>query len=248
VSIKIDVQGMLGDLDIVQRSQLPYATSRAMSDLRPAMQQGFTRKVQAGELFREHVPYTENSGKTTKVTQQRNGGNIEYRFSFYITDDREKQDPSKYLFPIETGTEYFKMAFNRGFEKIKPAGYKSPQILLPNLNSPAVKLNDYGNMKPAQYRTILKYFDNKANNVVTKRKPINSYFFVPRDDNYGGSRHLPAGIYLSNGPKKKPTQMFFVLDNPPQMPKTWSLSDVANELIDNAAPFIFDTWLERAMK
>lgn len=235
MEIRFDVEDLLGELTTWQKTQLPYATSRGMSDLRPALTNGLRDRIKNGRIFNKHVPLTDLSPLASPVVERRLGSDIEYSFQFFIRDQADKGTaPAVYLHPTMTGTKVYRTKF-----------YKSPQIrniindnqyLIPTPGSSAVRLNVHGNMMPSQYRVIMDKLSAEKQNGIR-------YFFAKP-----GQSALAPGIYQVKNKKSAPVQAMFFVNQTPSVPRIWSFWDQTNQIFDSTAGFVLDGWLTKAMQ
>lgn len=183
--IEFDLKGILHELDVLEKVQLPYAANRALKDF------GFYAKRFLGEEMRKEfdnpVPFTTRSPYFKM-------GDMEV--SVGISDWAPKgRSPAEYLEPMirEPGVGRKQQRVTRFAGALQRQGitYGIPS---PNRQAAAAILNQFGNIRPSQYTQALGGLG--ALSMAGASRNRNGRWFVIQPDSQS---HLSPGIYRAKG-------------------------------------------------
>lgn len=239
--VDFDVNAILGELDLFQRKELPYAAGQALKQAAYQIAKRYLPQDMK-DVFDRPVPRTLSS--------------IKYEVkgltaTFTIRDDRSKgQGVAEYLYPVSTDDSIGKKAalttrFTRGLRK---AGViDSGRWAVPFMEGRGVRVSTAsGNMSPGQYQQVLS--------TITGGKPRMAdgyrHFSIP-DNRWRGSRQgkvsgLPEGVYRVKG--SNDVQLLFTYAR--QQPKTKAIFDFPLFITQHAEdilPSLLSKSLQRAM-
>jgi len=254
MAIKFDAEELIGKLDAVRATQLPYAASRALGQL------GWELKSKAWpaystRVFDNPVPFTTGAGATGGLLYKHERGTS----TLTISLDRpapKGQDPARYLAPTETGGSIYITRFSRAVKArgFMPSNfsYAAPWI---GGGGFAGEVNQYGNVKASYYQSVLAGLERGSTPQLTKsgrrsRARYASYRFLSAPNARTGNRktqHLPPGIYRAKG-KQELNLLFRYLQEPPIVPQVWSFEQFAEEETQRLLPGILSKALEEALR
>ena len=148
ISVKFDTQSIIDQLDLIRLKQLPFATSLAINNTLKLIKLAEEREIL--DVFDRPTPYVQNSLFIKPSTKQTLTGEVK------LKDVTFKGNPATRIFKasIEGGERKMK-AYEKllNLKGILPNGY----VTVPG---DAADIDQYGNVKPAQIRQILSYFQS----------------------------------------------------------------------------------------
>jgi hypothetical protein len=186
MAIEFDVENLIGKVDAITATQLPYAGSRAMNQL------GWQLKSEAWPVFAKQrfdrpVPFTESA-----LRYKHEKGSLSLLVEFN-TEAPKGQDPARYLFPTSTGSSIYITRFTKALRQkgIIPSSY----VAIPNTRGRALagEINQYGNVKTAPLGT-----EHARNTVTTgfSRCPTTGSRSVPGSTSSQVSIEQKAGLWM----------------------------------------------------
>ena len=239
MAIHFDVEDLIGKVDAITATQLPYAGSRAMFQLANILRtEAWPAYAQVN--FEKPVPLT-----TSGLIAKADGLRVELSFD---RPAKGGQDPARYLSPVQDGGEIYVTRFTRALTRkgIKPATYKYAK---PNTGSlgMAGEINEYGNVRNSFYTAVLKALDRKPGAKTRSKYGDSRFFSVP--DGRRPSRQnqrLKPGIYRAKGPVL--SQIFSYEENLPTVSKRWDFEEFADISTKELLPNILRKTLDEAMR
>ena len=223
-NIEWDVEKLIGDLNVIEKVQIPYAAERALNQWAYA----FAKKELPREMrdaFNNPVPRTTSSaGYEVKGLEAR----------IYIKDIQDKgQSAASYLYPVSTeDSRAAKPALDTRFVKFLrglPDGSKgrtrriTPNTYaIPNFESPAIRLNQYGNVSPGQYSSIVTGLSNQSGQSGGYR-----YLSIPP----GSRSNLSPGVYRVKG-RDNPQNLFNYTTKQPRVQPNFDMRLYAEDFAD----------------
>lgn len=246
MAIHFDVEDLIGKVDAITATQLPYAGSRAMNQL------GWKLKTEAWPefartTFESHVPFTTGGAGVKgglRYVHERGSLSLEINLNH---DAPGGQDPSRYLFPTSLGSsgDIYITRFSR---LLRSKQYlDSNRAAVPAYGNPVLNEDLVNGRLPGSFYKQLR--DRVVLNEGKKTLKGNRYFIVK--DNDSGSRvsHLRSrpGIYrvkTSGGPPSR----IFAFTDPPSVRQKWSLEDFANKATEKHLPALLRKALDDAMR
>ena len=220
MAIKHSLDGLIADLDALQKSALPDACRKALYETGPHMRAFHAREMQA--MFRDPVPFTLRSVRY-QVDPQR------LSLTLSISEDGTLgQTPSDYLGPVfRDGASSRGTALRTRFvRQLERAGQISPgTFLVPNTRAKFAQTRR-GRMSQQIYQTALSQL---RGNIYAPKQPKagERYFAV----DVTSKSPLKPGIYRAKGDQI--SQLFALLDSPPSVPRIYPWLDLTvDEAID----------------
>jgi len=241
MSINFDAEELVGKLNILERSQLPYAGRRAMFQLANILRtEAWPAYAQVN--FENPVPYTTNG-----LIAKADGLTVTLSFDRLT---KGGQDPARYLSPVQDGGAIYVTRFSRALNTrgIKPAAYKYAS---PNTGSlgMAGEINQYGNVKSGFYQSVLAALNRKPGSK-TKSKYGDSQFFSVPDGRPGRAnrpnQRLKPGIYRRKGSLL--SQIFSYEEELPSVSKRWDFEEFADISAKEALPRLLKKALDEALR
>jgi len=256
MAIKFDAEELIGKLDAVRATQLPYAASRAMDQL------GWELKSKAWPAFSlrtfntvNPVPFTTGNGGVGGLLYKHERGSS----TLTISLDRpapKGQDPARYLAPSESGGPIYITRFTRalGYRGIKPSNYTYAAPVIDS-GGFAGEINEYGRVRNSYYKSILAGLDRGMSPAETKsgnrsRSKYTGYRFFSVPDASrprSGSQHLAPGIYRAKG-RSELQLLFLYLNKVPTVASKWSFEEFAEQETQRLLPGILSKALEEALR
>jgi len=235
-SIKWDVEDLIGKIDIVQKSHIPYAGAQAMKRFAYLFsKQQVPKEMQ--DAFRSPVPLTLKS-----VNYTADG----LKATFTVLPRIPKGNaPGKYLYPVSNEDvsgrkEIYETRFTQGLRKKGVVGDSYWPV--PFLGGRGIKVSN-GRMRPSQYQEVLAGLDRKG-------PGTGGYRYVSIPDNRSSrnrSNALPDGIYRIKG--RNDVQMLFTYARTkPTVPTIFDLRQYALDYGAEVLPSLLSKSLERAMR
>lgn len=226
-TIEFDVERLLGRLNVLQGTQIKYASSRALQRFGFEAQQHLG--LQMAGRFENPVSYTLNSPRYDRNIAEEPGA---LSLRLFINPDGSKGTaPATYLYPTDAGsadnTAYL-TRFGKGLRKIGITN-KFP---VPYAGGKEVRTNKYGNMLPSQYQSTLRALQGDKSSV----------FALPN-----GSRGglLPPGIYQRRG--RTAYLLFALLDQAPQVRTAFDFYGISQRLAQQRLPKLLREELSKAL-
>lgn len=224
-SIVFDVDKMTERLDEIKKVQIPFASSLTINTLLKDMKKNYQDEMKS--VFRNPVPFTLNS-LFTKMSDK-------YNFEGVIgfKEFAPKGNPaSKYLLPQIQGGPSYMTRFQKALRHkniLGPGEYAIPT------QSDYLRMNQYGNVQPAQYTEILYHLeafrDSSAfvyqKQAKKKRKPKFGYFaHTTSAYNQKGGNFYP-GIYIKGpGVERMESAVFWIQNRIPQHQAKFPFADI----------------------
>lgn len=241
MAIEFDVEKLIGKVDAITATQLPYAGSRAMNQL------GWVLKSEAwpqfaSQRFRAPVPFTQSA-----LRYKHERGSLSLLLEFN-TEAPKGQDPARYLFPTSVGGDIYVTRFSRALRQkgIVPAGY----VAIPNLNGRALagEINEYGNVKAGFYQAVLKALDRNAGDKTRSKYRDYRFFSVPdnRKPQRSGQR-LKPGIYRAKG-RALDGLLFAYAQQTPTVPRLWDFEEFATQATNERLPALLNKAIAEALR
>ena len=199
-NIEWDVEKLIGRLNVIEKVQIPYAGERALRQWAHA----FAKK----ELPREMRDAFDNPVPRTTSSPRYEVKGLEARI--YIADIQDKgQSAARYLYPVSAqDTRAAKPALDTRFVKflrgLEPGNSARARRItpntyaVPNFSSPAIRLNQYGNVSPGQYQQVVAGLSNRNGQSGGYR-----YLSIPP----GSRSNLSPGVYRVKG-RGRPENLF----------------------------------------
>ena len=255
-TIEFDAEALIGKLDAIRSSQLPYAGRRAMFQLATKLRKE-AWPAYARRNFKSGIPVP----FTTGGPGIRNGGlnAIADGLTVNINLNRDApggQDPARYLSPVETGGSVYVTRFSRALKarNMMPAefSYAAPWIGGGGFSG---EITSQGNVRPSYYQSILAGLERGNTPQLTKsgrrsKAGYASYRFFSVPDGRRPSRggqHLPPGIYRAKG-RSELKLLFRYLQNPPTVPAVWSFEQFALQESQKILPGLLSRMIEEALR
>ena len=243
-SIEFDVERLLGRLNILEGTQIRYASRRALTRFAYETRQQLIRDMASN--FNNPVNFTLASPKPAKafdknIVEEPNALSIRL---FINPDGGSKgNSPASYLYPTDRsspGNEAYLTRFARGLSK---AGVTT-KFPVPYKSGTKVRRNAYGNMMPSQYNTVLKAVQKSGSAIFAL--PNGS----PSGSSYGSSRgkkgFLPPGIYLREG--RLAFLLFALLDEPPSVAEKFDYFGTVQQMSTSVLPSLLRDELSKALR
>jgi len=243
MAIEFDVEKLIGKVDAITATQLPYAGSRAMNQL------GWQLKSEAWPAFARRtfdrtVPFTTGgSGIKGGLLYDYERGSL----SVSIRLDHDApggQDPSRYLSPTSrTGpNQIYVTRFSR---LLRAQDYLGSSRAAVGASSNPVLSDEIVNdrIRPSFYKQL------RDRVVLGDSKTIkgNRYFIVREGDSNARVAHLRArpGIYrIKNG---APSRIFAFID-PPSVRQKWSLEDFVKAEAPDRLRTLLNKYIAEALR
>jgi len=251
MSINIDdLTDLIGELNALQKSQLRYATTRALNDYVFSTRKIIKDEINSGKIDRP-VPFTQNAGKYEQVTGESAGSDYVLRAVVKLTDQAPGGNrPDEYLFPVSSdpgaGGAY-RMRFTRALNRNNKPGYFT-QAKSASSN-PKARIDAYGNISKGQYQQALASVN--GGNVSKRLSGSYAYFGFDRSEKQKSA--IPPGIYSvltkgKAGVKPKYSLLFAALRNVPAVPEIFDFSGLIGRDFENRFPAMLDKHLGDALK
>ena len=239
MAIEFDVEELIGKVDAITATQLPYAGRRAMFQLANILRtEAWPAYAQVN--FEKPVPLT-----TSGLLAKADGLRVELSFD---RPAKGGQDPARYLSPVQEGGAIYVTRFTRALTRrgIKPATYKYAK---PNIGSlgMAGEINEYGNVRNSFYSSVLKALDRKPGSSTRSKYGDSGFFSVPDSRRPGrSSQHLKPGIYrLKN---KLLSQIFSYQEDLPTVGKRWDFEEFADISTKELLPSLLSKAIDEALR
>lgn len=239
MAIHFDAEDLIGKVDAITATQLPYAGRRAMFKLANILRtEAWPAYAQVN--FEKPVPLT-----TSGLIAKADGLRVELSFD---RPAKGGQDPARYLSPVQDGGAIYVTRFTRALTRrgIKPATYKYAS---PNLGSlgMAGEINQYGNVKNSFYQAVLTALDRKPGSKTRSKYGDSRFFSVPDGRRPSrGNQHLKPGIYRAKGSVL--SQIFSYEENLPTVNKRWDFEEFADISTKELLPDLLRKALDDAMR
>lgn len=240
MAIEFDVEELIGRVDAITATQLPFAARRAMFSYANILRKE-AWPAYSKVNFENPVPFT-----TSGLFAKADGLTVTLSFD---RDAPKGQDPSRYLAPTETGGEIYVTRFSRAIKNngIMPSAYA---YAAPNTRSSgfAGEINEYGNIKSGFYKAVLAALKRKPG--AKTRSKYRDYRFFSVPDGRRPSRanqRLKPGIYRQKS--REPLQKLFgYLENKPTVSKRWDFNEFAEISGKELLPGLLDKYISEAFR
>ena len=227
-SIEFDVERLLGRLNILEGTQIRYASRRALDRWRFGAQQHLG--LQMAGRFENPVARTLSSARYDRAFIEE-PGSIGVRLYIDASSDKGNA-PASYLYPTDRGSAdstAYATKFGAGLRKTGittkfPVPYKQGQL---------VKRNRYGNMLPSQYASTLQALQT----------PGSAVFALP---NGNRSAALPPGIYQRRG--RTAYLLFALLDSAPSVTQRFDFYGIRSTYAQTQLPKLLREELRKALR
>lgn len=227
-SIEFDVERLLGRLNILEGTQIKYASSRALRRF------GFEAKqhlgLQMAGRFENPVRFTLNSPRYDRNIIEEPGA-VSLRL-FINPDGSKGTAPATYIYPTDAGSAdhtAYTTRFGKGLSKIGI----TDKFPVPYVNGREVRTNKYGNMLPSQYQQTLRALQGDKSSI----------FALPNGSRAG---LLPPGIYKRRG--RNAYLLFALLDKAPQVRTTFDFYGISQRLAQQRLPKLLRDELSKALR
>lgn len=256
MAIEFDATKLLGELDAIASSQVPFAASVAMGRLGWELKN--TQWPQyASRTFDRPVPFTTGGpGIQGGLLYDHDRGSTE--LTIRLDRDAPKgQSPDRYLFPGSQGGEIYVTRFTRALRRkgIVPPNY----VALPWTAGRAVapEINSYGNVRASFYTQTLAGLARRGG-LGERRSKTGSYKYFSVPDNRSGIKILGSGSKQFKGTELKEgiyrvkgSQLDFLFGyakQTPTVPAKWDFDDFANEAASKVLPGLLSKALDDALR
>ena len=248
MAIKFDAEDLIGELNTVVKTQLPYAGRRAMFELAGALRRN-AWPLYARERFENPVPFT-----TQALFAKADG----LKVTLSLDRDAPKgQDPARYLFPTSIGGGIYPTRFTKALRRqgIVPSNY----VAIPFVQGTAVRaeVNEYGNVKPSFYASTLAGLARRGA-LGGKRTKTGGFKYFSVPDNRSGTKLLTGSSSRFKGAGLKPgvyrvkgSQLDFLFGYETTLPtvaQRWDFEEFANAATSEVLPSLLSKALEEALR
>lgn len=241
MAIEFDVEELIGKVDAITATQIPYAGRRAMFQLANTLRTE-AWPAYAKARFEKPVPFTTNG-----LFAKADGLEVELSFDRLV---KGGQDPARYLAPVLDGGEIYVTRFTRVLRRkeIMPAGYRYAK---PNTGSlgMAGEINQYGNVRNSFYTAVLKALDRKPGSKTRSKYGDSLFFSVPdgRPDRQNSRfQPLSPGIYRRKGSLL--SKIFSYQSELPSVTKRWDFEEFADVSTRELLPGLLSKALDEALR
>jgi hypothetical protein len=227
-TIEFDVERLLGRLNVLEGTQIKYASSRALQRFGFEAQQHLG--LQMAGRFENPVSYTLNSPRYDRNIIQEPGA-VSLRL-FINPDGSKGTAPATYIYPTDAGSSdhtAYTTRFGKGLRKLGITN-KFP---VPYVGGKEVRTNKYGNMMPSQYQSVLRGLQADKSTIIA----------LPNGSSGG---LLPPGIYQRRG--RTAYLLFALLDRPPQVRTAFNFYGVSQRLAQQRLPVLLREELSKALR
>lgn len=238
MAIEFDVEELIGKVDAITATQIPYAGRRAMFQLANTLRTE-AWPAYAKARFEKPVPFT-----TDYLIARADG--LEVQLSL----DRPAkggQDPARYLAPVLDGGEIYVTRFSRALtaKNIKPASYRYAK---PNIGSlgMAGEINQYGNVRNSFYTAVLKALEREPGSRTRSKYGDSLFFSVPDGRRPAKNvQSLTPGIYRRKGSLL--SKIFSYQNDLPSVTKRWDFEEFADVSTRELLPGLLSKALDEAL-
>lgn len=193
--VSVDITRAVASLDALARTQVPFATSRALNAVAEKVVEAERHEMR--DVFDRPTPYTLGSLRVIRSTKQRLEAVVTFKEAF----GKAQVPASKYLAPNIKGGSRREKRFEAALRRagVMPAGYRA-------VPGSGIRLDAYGNVPGSVIVKLLSYFKafpeaGYRANITDKRKAsmargragkrYGTAYFVGRP----GDGKLPFGIW-----------------------------------------------------
>lgn len=248
MAIKFDAEDLIGELNTVVKTQVPFAGRRAMFRLAGVMRRE-AWPAYAKVNFQNPVPFT-----TQGLFARADGLTLTLSFD---RDAPKGQDPARYLYPTSVGGPIYPTRFTKALRQrgIVPANY----VAIPFTQGNAVRaeVNQYGNVKPSFYASTLAGLARRGG-LGGRRTKTGGYKYFSIPDNRSGSKLVSGDSTRFKGSGLKPgiyrvkgSQLDFLFGYEtklPTVPKKWDFEEFAEKTASEVLPSLLSKALEEALR
>lgn len=240
ISIKIDVsiKQCLEDLHKLKQNQIPFAISLGLNSL--AFDAKRDVQYRLPQIFDRPTPFTVNSMYVVKSHKKQNPIAASLGFKYFAS----KGTPAaKYLMHHTTGGG---RAHKKAEESLIRAGrIAGNKYLVPG---PAADLNQYGNIKHSEMGKMLSALEASWDSAANSKGAKRAAFIMSRSGKTILKRvtsgRTNAGSHFRTRRMYMP--FMFVTDQP-HYSKSLDLQSIVDRYVDRAAPWHFDSAIQRAI-
>jgi hypothetical protein len=234
--IEFDVERIFRKLSLLEGTQIRYASKRTLTRFGYEAREYLTMKMVTN--FKNPVSYTLQSPRyDNKLIETANSVAVR----LYINPDSDKGNaPASYLYPADRSSsshEAYLTRFTRGLAKTNV----TTKFPVPYKQGSKVKRNQYGNMDPSQYASVLKAVQQKGGTI----------FALPNGNPPSSSssrskgRRLPPGIYQREG--RTAYLLFALLDEKPTIFTPFDSYNTVRLLAEQRLPQLLSEELRKAL-
>lgn len=225
-AIEFDVERLIGKLNILEGTQVRYASKRALTRMAYGASQHLN--LQMAGRFDNPVSRTLSSALYDRqLIEEPNS--IAVRL--FINPDTDKGNaPASYLRPTDRSSgdaTAYATKFGVGLRK---TGITS-KFPVPYTEGQLVRRNRYGNMQPAQYASTLRAL----------QAPGSAIFALP-----DGKGKLPPGIYQRRG--RTSYLLFSLLDSAPRVSQRFDFEAISRAYAQQQLPKLLREELAKALR
>ncbi len=232
MAIKFDVEKLIGKLDIIQKTQIPFAAKQALK------QYGFlvTKKLLPAEMSKT-LDAPSGAGQPIPFTLSafRYGVN-EMTLTIFLPDDKRKE----YLYPAFYGGKPKQTKLQTSIEKATNGMFGVPAY--GNLRALGA-LTQYADIKRSYASQIAGSLSGMNKQIDGGRLVVVSKLSKKKDR--GGLQRKPDGIYRVKG--SSVIRLFTLIDKPPTLPVALPYEKFVKETAEQRLPSLLSLQLQRAM-
>ena len=244
--INFDAEELVGKLNILERSQLPYAGSRAMNQL------GYQLKNSAWPSYAQRTFDRTNDFTLSALDYKHSRGDL------FIEINLDKnapkgQSPSRYLRPTsdQGPASVYVTRFSR---YLRAKSYMQGSYALAITDNPALSNElDNGRVRRSFYQTLKSRLGQQQGRTKSDIKSRSRYadfkfFAVDKNSADPALQHFKSrpGIYRVKD--RAPTRIFAFLDQEPSVREKWSFRDFADKESRKILPSLLKKMLEEALR
>lgn len=225
-AIEFEVERLLGRLNALEGTQIKYAGGQAMKRLGFGLREHHA--LQMAGRFENPVPFTLSSPR-----YQADGLDLRV---FISRDGAKGQDPGRYLYPTDRGSDS-NTAYTTRFGRALQREGITNRFPVPYIGGRGVRTNTYGNMQPGQYTQVLAGL----------KRNDGTYFSIP-DARRTSSRTttLKPGIYQRKG--RGLNMLFAYLNTPPSVRQAYDFESITRRYAEQQLPKLLREELAKALR
>lgn len=238
-TIEFNVDRLLGRLNILESTQIRYASKRSLTRFGYEASQHLG--LQMAGRFENPVKYTLSSPRYDRnITED--GNTLSLRL--YINPDGSKGSaPASYIYPTDAGS-----SDNTAYATRFGVGLRKSSITIkfpvPYKQGMKVERNSHGNMKPSQYHSVLEAL--KGGSPTIFALPAGNPPSTGRRNSSSSGRDLPPGIYQREG--RTAYLLFALLDEPPKVRVAFDFYGISQRLAQQRLPKLLREELGKALR
>ena len=239
MAIEFDVEELIGKVDAITATQLPYAGGRAMFQLANILRTEAWPSY-ARVNFDRPVPLT-----TSGLIAKADGLTVTLSFDRIM---KSGQDPARYLAPVHDGGAIYVTTFTRKLTRmgVMPNSYKYARANKGSLGL-AGQINEYGNVNAGFYKSVITALERKAGEKTRSKYGDSRFFSVPDGRRPAPkSQRLTPGIYRQKGGLL--SKIFTYETDLPTVGKRWDFEEFADISTKELLPGLLSKALDEAMR